>query len=138
MTYEDLEAAVIKALGRAVPGLRSVEPYEGQLEGELEKLALRLPAAYVVHGGSEFERVDGATYRERAVVTVLLAQRVRGAEPADRTVLEGALGALANLSVGESAERLAPRSRELLFTNRLVAVHALEFKAYFDRDFENA
>ena len=134
MTYAGIEEAVIGALKKNVPGLRSVEPYAGQLEEEVEKLAMRFPSAYVVHGGSEFSWVDGSSYRERLDVSVLVVQRAaRGST--DRSVLEAVFEALAHLSPGGQAERLVPVSSTLLFTNRLITVHALEFRSAFDRAF---
>ncbi len=136
MTYSDIEEAVIDVLKENVPGIRSVEPYAGQLEDDVEKIALRMPAAYVVHGGSEFSRVDGSSYRERLDVSVLVVQRaVRGST--DRSVLEAVLASLAHLSPGAQAERLVPVSYSLVFTNRLITVHALEFRCAFDRSFKD-
>ncbi len=137
MTYADIEEAVMGALKESVPGLRSVEPYAGQLEDEIKELALRLPAAFVVHGGSAYTWVDGAVYREQAEVSVLLARRVTGRPGPDPTVLDAVLEALARMPLGDSAERLVPVSSSLVFTNRLVSVHSLEFAAGFDRVFKN-
>ena len=136
MTYSEIEEAVIEVLKGNVPGLRSVEPYAGQLEDEIEKIAVRMPAAYVVHEGSEFLWVDGSSYRERLDVSVLVVQRAaRGST--DRSVLEAVLASLAHLSPGGQAERLVPVSSTLVFTNRLITVHALEFRCAFDRSFGN-
>ncbi len=138
MTYAEIEESVIDALKGNVPGIRSVEPYAGQLEDEIKELALRLPAAFVVHGGSAYTWVDGAVYREQAEVSVLLAQRVTGRrEGPEPTVLDAVLEALSHMTLGDSAERLVPVSSSLVFINRLVAVHSLEFRAGFDRVFKN-
>ncbi len=143
MTYAEIEGAVIDALRGNVPVLRLVEPYAGQLEEEVEKLAMRFPSAYVVHGGSEFSWVDGSSYREQLDFSVLVVQRAArgstsiGHGPVDRSVLEAVLEALAHLSPGGQAERLVPLSYSLLFTNRLITVHALEFRCAFDRSFKD-
>ena len=137
MTYAEIEEAVIDALKGNVPGLRSVEPYAGQLEDEIKELAVRLPAAFVVHGGSEFRWVDGATFRENVEFSVLIARRVTGTDGAAQALMEEALEALCYLNAGDGAERLMPVRAELLFTNRLIAVNAIEFSTAFDRSFEN-
>ncbi len=137
MTYAEIEKSVIDLLKGSVQVLRLVEPYSGQLEDEIKELALRLPAAFIVHGGSAYTWVDGAVYREQAEVSVLLAQRVTGRAGPGSTVLDAALEALAHMPLGDSAERLVPVSSSLVFTNRLVAVHSLDFMAGFDRVFRN-
>ena len=62
--------------------------------------------------------------------------RPPGGVSAGRGLLEEALQALACLSMGDGAERLMPVRAELLFTNRLIAVHAIEFRTGFDRAFK--
>ncbi|KKK51620.1 hypothetical protein LCGC14_3113150 [marine sediment metagenome] len=136
MTYAEIEKTVISALKGNVPLLRSVEPYAGQLEDEIKELAVRLPAAFVVHGGSEFRWVDGASFRESVEFSVLIARRVTGTDSAGQELLEEALEALSFLSTGDGAERLMPVRAELLFTNRLIAVNAIEFRTGFDRAFK--
>lgn len=149
MTYLDIESAVMEAVGSGVTGLRSVERYAGQLEADLESMAVRLPAVFLVSGGSEFSWVDGRTCRETVEFSVLLAYRISGTggtggattpDNSGRELLEDLLEELTNLLVtvdGEAAERLMPVSAELLFTNRLVAVHALTFRTGFDRTFNS-
>ncbi len=136
MTYAEIEKTVISALKGNVPLLRSVEPYAGQLEDEIKELAVRLPAAFVVHGGSEFRWVDGASFRESVEFSVLIARRVTGADDAGQALMEEALEALSYLDPGDGAERLMPVRAELLFTNRLLAVNAIEFRTGFDRAFK--
>ncbi len=136
MTYALIETAVINELKAKVPGLRSVEAYAGQLEDELKELAVRLPAAFVVHDGSEFRWVDGATFNESVELSLLIARRITGAANASQSLMEEALDALSCLSVGDGAQRLMPVRAELLFTNRLIAVHSIHFKTGFDRAFK--
>lgn len=132
MEYQEIEQGIISRLRAGVKELRQAEPYEGQLEEEIEKLAVRLPSAFVVHGGSEFTWVDGSSYTESADVSVLIAVRSRSG----RQVIEDTFEALAGLLPAEGAERLMPQRAGIVFTNRLISVHALEFRTAFDRTFK--
>ena len=46
------------------------------------------------------------------------------------------LSRLAGLKPAEGSERLQPVRTGLVFTNRLLSVHALEFRTGFDRTFK--
>ena len=132
MGYTEIEGAVIARLKSAVRELKAVDTYSGQLEAEIEKLALRLPTAFVVHGGSRFTWVDGATYRESMDISVLVVTRAGSG----RAVLERTIEALSGFAPAEGAERLSPARHSLISTNRLVSAHAIEFSTGIDRAFE--
>jgi hypothetical protein len=134
MTYSDLEEAVISELKKSVPALRLVEPYAGQLEEEVKELTVRLPAAFIVHDESEFIWVDGSAYREDVRLSVMVVERV-ARSGSDRAVIEAVTDALAHQGLGLQMERLMPVRGSLLYTDRLLKVHALEFITSFDRNF---
>ena len=136
MTYEDLEDKIIARVKDQVRKLKSVEAYAGQLEQEIEQLAVQVPAAFVVHLGSKFKWVDGSTYMESPEVGVLLVQRVSPSTgKASRAVLESTTEALTHQTLGLDMERLMPVHQELVFTNTRIEVRSIRFQCSFDRDF---
>ena len=138
MTYQDIEDKIIARLKSEVPELKDVEPYAGQLEEEIKHLAVRLPAAFVVHDASTFEWIDGSSYNQAAEVDVLIAQRVDPRKGADKAVVESATEALVHQDLGLQMERLMPVRQELVFTNKLIEVRGIRFRTSFDREFKEA
>ena len=137
MDFESVERALVLEL-KKLSGLGSVEPYAGQLEAEVEGMALRFPAAFVLYGGSAFRELDGLNHEEEALFSVLVAARARrgtGQKAGAYAALKAVLGALANNALGLPMERLTPVRSSLLSATGGIVIYALEFKTSYDREF---
>jgi len=137
MDFETIEKKIIATLRSDVSALRTVEGYAGQLEGEIETLPVRFPAAFVVYGGSEYEPLDGPGFREVVDFTVLLCSRNprRSGSPMYDLATE-VRTALANRTLGLEIERLTPVRVSLLAAEGQTAIYALEFRSGFDTTYE--
>ncbi len=143
MDFENIEDKIIETLRAEVGYLRTVETYAGQLEGEIEKLVVRFPAAFVVYGGSRLEWVDGPNHRENAEFSVLVAARnLRGGSAARKgergayALVKAVLAALVNKDFGLGMERLTPSRVSLVFVSNTVTVYGLDFQTGFDTTYE--
>jgi|Deesub1362A_J573_1020465.scaffolds.fasta_scaffold00740_18 phage gp37-like protein len=148
MNFEYIEDSIIDALKTAMPYLRTVETYAGQLEDEIERLPVRFPAAYVVYGGSSFNWIDGPNHQETVEFSVLVAAknlrgnravRKGGSAPDDRgayDLINDVLAALTNKTFGLEIERLKPLRVSLVFISRVIAVYGIDFQTSFDRTHE--
>ena len=145
MDISTIENAIKSALASAVPALKSVTTYAGELEQKLGTMPTRLPAAYVVYGGSNFSPVDGSLHNERIRISVLIAARsLRGSEAARHGVqtptpeqgayelVDATLAALANKTLSLSIEPLRPTSVELIMADNNIAIYSAEFETSAD------
>jgi phage gp37-like protein len=136
MDFENIEDKIIETLRAEVGDLRTVETYAGQLEGEIEKLVVRFPAAFVAYGGSTFEWVDGPNHRETAEFSVLVAAKsLRSAADSfasAKGLVKAALAALTNEDFGLDMEKLRLLRTTLVFTNKSITVYGLDFQTSFD------
>jgi phage gp37-like protein len=137
--FEQVEDKIIAELKDSVAYLRTVETYAGQLAGELSKLSVRFPAAFVVYGGSDFKWLDGPNFEETARFSVLLCsknprggERLRKEEQGAYDLIEDALSALTNKTFGLAIERLTPVKRSLVFIGKGIAVYGVDFQTAFD------
>lgn len=146
MTFEDIEDWIIGKLRTEIPHLKTVKTYAGELEREMEGLPAGFPAAFVVYEGSEFEPVDGPTHSERARFTVLLCTKgLRGQEDLRKggsgeyggayRLIENALSALTNQSLGPEMERLGPAGVHLVFISGTTAIYGVNFQTSFDKNY---
>lgn len=137
MTFRQIEDKLVETL-RAGGAFKSVETYAGQLDGEIEKLPLRYPAAFVVYGGSEFGLVDETI----AFSVIVAAKNLRGNEAARKgtTGEQGAyqliidvLDALANQNLGLDIKRLLPLKSSPVGTSGPVSAYKMDFQTGFIR-----
>lgn len=134
MKYADIEAAVIDLLRRDLPALRSVEPYAGRPVEAVAKLPRRLPAAYVIYGGSHYEPVDGLSVEQTVSFTVVLAVRALDPESSPHELMGDLIVALANKNLGLDMDRLVPVSARSTAGQNSMLVYQAEFRARFDLD----
>jgi phage gp37-like protein len=136
MDFEQGAEKIVETLKAAVPSLGTVEAYAGQLEGELEGLPLRFPAAFVLYGGSHYEWVDGPTYRETVGYSVMVAARSPKGRAQSRetayALVKDVLAALAGRDLDLPMERLRPVRTALVFTSGTATVYGLDFETGFD------
>lgn len=137
MKFMDIEDSIISTLRRDLPALRMVEAYAGQLEGEIEKLPVRLPAAFVVYGGSDYSDIDGLSIRERALFSILVAGRMGSGVEGACAMAGTVLATLANNALGLEMERLAPERMRLVHHWSGTAVYGIELHADFDTEYGN-
>lgn len=143
VTIPDIEDAIISAIKNNIPAIKTVETWAGQIEDEIGKLPVTLPAAYVAYGGSAFSPVDGPSHRERAEFTVIVAARnMRGGEAARKDaggayeLIQSVLEALSNEDFGYAGiERMAPVRVSLIRSSRAMAVYGIGFRTAFDTQY---
>lgn len=143
MRITEIEDGIIEKLKDELHYLRTVETYSGQLGGDIERLPVGFPAAYVVYGGSSLERVDGPVHEERAEFSVIVAARdPRGRasaareEPGAYQMLEDVLGALTNDTLGLAVQRLRPLRVSLLSITGTTALYSVDFSTAFDTTYQ--
>jgi phage gp37-like protein len=145
--FEAVEDAIIGLLKANLSYLKTAETYAGQLEGELDSLPVRFPAAYVVYGGSSLERVDGPTHEETVAFRVLVAAKnLKGSEAVRKGGAPGEIGAyelikgvvdtLTNAKFGANIERFRPVKTSLVRISKSIAVYGIDFETSFDRAYE--
>lgn len=132
MNLHEIETGILDALDGSVPSLMGASPYAGEFEEVAERLPMRLPAAYVLYGGSEFSRLDGYDTEERAVFTVLLACGATSGSKGVYALLPEVLGALANNDLGLDMEPLNPEKITLVHGTEGLLVYGIKFTAGFD------
>jgi phage gp37-like protein len=140
--FEKVEDAIIERLRDQVPTLRTVETYAGQLEVDLRRLPFRLPAGFVLYGGSDYSPVDGPNHLERAFFTVYLAARsLRGQEDARKgdegayALVKAVLKALVNRNFGLPIEALRPMALRLQMATETLVLYALDLQTEFDTQY---
>jgi|GEM_PF-1707088 phage gp37-like protein len=146
LKFQDIEDAVIARLREELPYLGHVGPYQGELEGELQSLPVRFPAAFVIWRGSRYEWAGGSNHYETARFSVMLCSRdLRGREHAARgsggrpgayQMLEDVLSALSNQALGLRMERLRPLRASLRHLGKDAVLYELEFETGFIKTFE--
>lgn len=146
MNFVDVEGAITTAVREALPYVRTVETYAGQLEGEIETLALPFPAIFVVYGGSSFEWVDGRSYNEMSEFSVIVAaknlkgsENLRNGEHGCYRMIADVLAALAHKNLGLAAiEPIKPVSVSLKSISKTAAAYEIDFRTRFDIDFSES
>lgn len=143
MEFEQIEDRIIEELKKRVSYLETVETYAGQLQGEIASLPVKLPAAFVIYGGSEFEPVDGPNHREQPTFSVALcASNLRGRAEGRKDdkgaydLVKDALRALTNKDFGLDIERLRPVRVQLLIANETMTMYGIDLMAGFDTTYE--
>ncbi|MBI5634860.1 MAG: DUF1834 family protein [Nitrospirae bacterium] len=144
MDFEQVEDAIIAEIQTAMPDLGTCETYAGQLEGDLNNLAITYPAVFVSYGGSMLDWIDMINFNEAVVFNLLVcAENLRGQEAARKDTDTGAykmirdvLTALTNKDLGLSIEKLKPVKVSLLFITKSIAVYGIEFQTNFDNAYE--
>jgi phage gp37-like protein len=140
--FEQIEDKIIEELAAEVTYLRTVETYAGQLEGEIARMAVKFPAAFLVYGGTDLEEVDGPNHREVVRFSVLVAAKNLRSNEDLRKDTEGAydlvtdvLAALTNNTFGLDIERLRPVKVSLVHIGKGIAVYGLDFQTSFDNTY---
>jgi phage gp37-like protein len=143
MDFETIEDKIISTLKGEVNHLRTVETYAGQPEGEIEKMPVRFPAAFVIYGGSSFEWADGRNHKEAVTFRVLVAARSLRSDAASRKgsdipgdvgayeMVKNVLTALTNKDFGLDIEMMRPLSTSLVLVRGGVAVYRVDFQTSF-------
>lgn len=142
-SFPDIEDAIIASIKDNVPAIKTVETWAGQIDAELNRLPVRLPAVYVAYGGSAFSGVDGPSHRENAEFTVIVASRnMRGDDAARKDaggayeIVQSVLGAIANEDFGYAGiERLVPVRVSLIRASHGMAVYGIGFRTAFDTQY---
>ena len=133
---------IIERLKQDVKELKAVETYVGQVEGDVEKIPVRSPSAFVAYGGSKYTWSDGPVYEESPAFTVLLIVKSlkaeESAEGPDRayTLIKDILASLTNTRPSSDMEMLQPVSSRLVFQGSGIFVYGIEFRINFDTTYQ--
>lgn len=145
MDFEQIEDAIISRIKEQLGYVRTCETWAGQLLGEIDKLTVTFPAAFVSYGGSKFSWVDSVTFNEAAEFQILLAAKdLRGQEAARKDdrgcyqMVADIMTALANQNLGLDIERLKPVSVDMIGVTKTLAVYGVKFQTGFDNTYEEA
>lgn len=132
---EQIEDAIIAAIREALPDVKTVESYAGQLESDLPKLTSRMPAVFVLYGGDVITR-DGygdATHALR-FTTMVACKDLRGKRQA-RTkdggayeIIAGVEAALTDSALGLVIDSLTAQRTDLVFASGSVVVYGIEWQ----------
>lgn len=143
MDFETIEDKITGTLKADIPYMRTVETYAGQTEIDVEKLAVRFPAAFVIYRGSNFEWKDNRNHKETVAFRVLVAARSLRGNAATRKgsdapgdvgayrMVKDVLTALANKDFGLDIEKMRPLSTSLVLSRGGVSVYRMDFQTGF-------
>lgn len=145
MSFEQMETAIVQALSDT-SRFRSVSAYSKQAADDMERLAMRMPAALVFYESSDFAPMAcGSLFEERAAFTVAIATATRGADATatrGTSTQEGAyalielvLETLSGRDFGLDAHPLAPTGVKLVQIGAGAIAYGVSFTCRFDRGF---
>jgi phage gp37-like protein len=144
MDFETIEDKITDTLKADISYLRTVETYAGQTEIDVEKLAVRFPAAFVIYRGSNFEWKDDRNHKETVEFRVLVAARGLRGDAATRKgsdapgdigayrMVKDVLTALANKDFGLDIEKMKPLNTSLVLSKSGVSVYSVDFQTGFN------
>ena len=143
MDFITIEDAIVAALGSAMPYLRTLGTYAGELGAGAQGQAVRHPAAFLRYDGTEFESLDGTDVVHRTGFTVIvMARSLRGAEDARKStdgayaMVADVLGALANKDLGLATGPLRPKGVKLLKAEPTSAAYGVSFSTSYESTYE--
>jgi phage gp37-like protein len=141
MRIDQITRAILQALQEEVPSLRVVEPHDGPIGADIEKMPIRLPAVYVVHNDSKYEAVCLATSVVRVRFSVYLVTRPQGLSMNGKGaswIMEEVRGALSGRSFGLEMEGLRPIGVSLVLKRDSLLVNRLILEAGFESHVDSA
>ncbi len=134
-----IEEGIKDGIRAAMPYLKKVETYAGQLEGEIEELTILFPAVFVSYGGSDFEWIDGQSFQNDPVFKVIVVAKdlrgqtgMRGGEYGCYRMIIDTLNAIANCTFGKEIQPLKPVKVTPLFISKAFAAYGIDFQTQFD------
>lgn len=142
MDFTDVETAIKAQIRTHLPYVKVVETYAGQLEADIEALPTAFPAVLVVFKDSTYQWVDGRSFNNVPVFSVLVvAKDLRG--PKDlRTgeygcyrMIKDVLAALAGQTLGLDMWPMQPQRASLIFISKTMAAYGIDFSTNFDSVF---
>jgi len=143
VTFEQIEDAVMARIKTEMPYVKTVETYAGQLEGEIEKLAIPFPAVFVVYGGSDYQWVDGKSFNDAPGLSVIIAAKdLRGSEDLRKgqygcyRMIRDVLKTVASQTFGFDIWPMKPVKVSLILISRIMAAYGIDFQTGFDTEFD--
>ncbi len=138
-TVVAIEEAIKAGIRDAMPYVKTVDTYAGQLEEDISRLVQPFPAVFVTYGGSAFEWVDGRSFSAAPDFSVIVAARdlrgkedLRKAEYGCYRMVADALAAIANQTFGLDILPMKPVKVALMLVSRTVAAYGIDFQTAFD------
>jgi phage gp37-like protein len=144
-SFEAIEDAIVSELESALPYLRKVETYAGQVEDLTGLFVIPSPSVFVVYAGTEPLHVDNLTVEEDTTFTLLVVTKnLRGEEEARKgdgakrgayEVMEDVKAVLVNNTLGMDVEALRWLRTNLVLSGEQATVYAMDFYTSFDTNY---
>lgn len=139
--FGDIKRLTIEALqAAAIPGVKAVEPFAGQIEDAIEGRTARFPLLTVLFAGEYFEQIDGPSHHETNDFSVgIYAHSLRGpAELSDQA--EGLVRAvkqcLVNARLATNVEPVEPARVRLVYADAVTQVYEFAFRVALDQRYQ--
>lgn len=141
MDFEQIEDKIITEIKNTLSGVKTVETYAGQLDGEIEKMPIIYPAVFVAYGGSKLDWIDNQNFNETCTFTIFAAAKnLKGNEAARKSegcykMIKDILTTLTNKNLGLDIEKLVPQQVSFIFVSKVIAVYGIDFQTNFDNTY---
>lgn len=142
MDFTDIETAIKGRITTQLTYAKLVETYAGQLEADMDKLPTSFPAVFVAYRDSTLTWVDGRSFNDTPVFSVIVASRdlrgpkdLRAGEYGCYRMIKDVLAAISNETFGLSMLPMAPVKVSLIFISRTMAAYGIDFQTNFDTSF---
>ena len=143
MDFTDIETAIKARITAQLTYAKLVETYAGQLEAEMDKLPIAFPAVFVAYGGSTLDWVDGRSFNDTPVISVIVASKdlrgpkdLRGGEYGCYRMIKDILAAISNETFSLEILPMKPVKVSLIFISRTMAAYGIDFQTNFDTSFQ--
>ena len=140
MDFTDIEDRIKERIRTSMPYLKLVATYAGELGEDLQKLPVPFPAVFVAYGGSAYERVDGRSFSDALVFSIIVAAKdLRGSVELRRgeygcyRMITDVLNTLANETFGLDMWPLQPVRTSLMSISKTMAAYSVDFRTSYDR-----
>lgn len=139
--FGDIKQAAIDYLtAAAIPGVKAVEPFAGQLEDAIEGRCARFPMLAVLFTGESFELIDGPSHHETNEFSVgIFAHSLRG--PADLSsqadeLVRAVKARMINARLAENVEPVKPVGVSLSYADAKTQVYEFRFSVALDQEYQ--
>lgn len=133
-----LAIAALKAA--AIPGVKAVEPFAGQLEDAIEGRTTRFPMLAVAFTGEDFEQIDGPSHHEtNEFVVGIFAHSLRGPDDLSdqvETLVRAVKQCLVNARLASSLEPVVPVRVGLVYATPVTQVYEFAFRVALDQQYQ--
>lgn len=141
MSYkiEDIEDKIVTELQTALAGIcDTVSSYHGEIDdllSDIQKLTVKIPAAFVLYAGSSFSEPAINSYDEEQTYTIIfIAKNLRGNKDLRAAIypmIDAGKNALMDNNLNLDIERLHPLRIEALMISKIYSIYGFDIKTSF-------